>query len=93
MGDTLFFQQKHGLAETTYRDVWEGRKQTLEKDHEDTLQSLYSLGRALHCQETYALAEIAYRDAWEGRKRMLGEKHADTLESLHQLEQTRQHSS
>ncbi|OQE11659.1 hypothetical protein PENVUL_c002G05109 [Penicillium vulpinum] len=86
-------------AKLVYRDVWDLRKQTFGKCHEDSLWSLHWLVQHLCSQEKhkeaealcrdawegqkYALAEAVYRDVWEGRKRTLGKDDEDTLGSLY----------
>ncbi|KAJ5505069.1 hypothetical protein N7463_007943 [Penicillium fimorum] len=44
----LYDQKKYALAAEQHQGTWEGRKQVLGENHEDTLSSLYWLGQALN---------------------------------------------
>ncbi|KAJ5964287.1 uncharacterized protein N7479_004163 [Penicillium vulpinum] len=75
-------------AKLVYRDVWDLRKQTFGKCHEDSLWSLHWLVQHLCSQEKHKEAEALCRDAWEGRKQTLGQDHKHTLFALRWLDQT-----
>jgi TolA-binding protein len=64
------------------------REQKLGKDHEDTLDSKYLLGRTLYYQKKYNEAEKVLQQAVHGQEQKLGKDHKDTLYSKHWLGQT-----
>jgi len=71
----------HADAEPALRSAIEIRSSTLGKDHEDTLQSLHSLGSVLTTLGRLDEALPLLRDAYNGRTRILGPEHEVTLRS------------
>ncbi|KAG0138148.1 hypothetical protein HOY82DRAFT_476802 [Tuber indicum] len=66
------------------------REKTLRPDHQDSLNSVNSLGTAINCQEKHHEAEIMHRRALTGREKTLGIDHPDTFKCVNNLGRTLQ---
>jgi Tetratricopeptide repeat len=66
------------------------REKALEKEHPDTLESIYCLAYLLHQEEHYQEAFLLYQRASAGYEKILGPDHPNTtacLENYRLLEQ------
>jgi TolA-binding protein len=82
-------QMKYGEAEVSFRLSLEGRKTTLQKDHQDTLLSKHWLARTLHELKRYPEAEELFEETLQAQERTLRKGHDDILWSRHRLAKTR----
>jgi tetratricopeptide (TPR) repeat protein len=68
-----------------FKRALEGREYVLGLEHQNTLQTVHSLGVFYDKQGEIEKAETMYKRALEGRERALGLEHQETLNSLHCL--------
>ncbi|KAL8860796.1 MAG: hypothetical protein Q9178_002826 [Gyalolechia marmorata] len=84
LANLLRDQGKHAEAETTQREVLQGRQQSQGIDHRATLVSMHNLAWILEPTNREEAEEL-YRQVIESMKKVLCEGHPDTLLSIENL--------
>ena len=77
LGSIFQDQEKLDEAEPLFRRSFEGREKALGAEHEDTQESMFSLGDLLSCQGNLDEAEVLCRRCLEVRESVLGGDEGD----------------
>ena len=76
---------RYKVAEELFRDVFEGKKGLLDKEHPDTLTSINSFAFLLDSQGKHDEAEPVNRETIALTEKALSKEHLDTLTSMNNL--------
>lgn len=79
--DIALDKGEYALGIQQHNEVYEERRKYLGEDHEDTVESCMSLGRAHELNGEPDRASVSYRRAVAGRASVFGELHPLTLEA------------
>jgi tetratricopeptide (TPR) repeat protein len=78
-----FKEEKYAEAESQWKEVLAGHRETSGNMHKRTLNIMFWLSSAIHRQGKHAEADELAGKVVEGRRLVYGETHAQTLDALH----------
>ncbi|OQE44134.1 hypothetical protein PENCOP_c002G08812 [Penicillium coprophilum] len=81
-GHALLRQNKYAEAEVKYQVAFDGFKEAIGRQNEETLSCLNDLGNAIYYQNRFGAAERIWRQAYEGFNEAFGSQHPKTLSCL-----------